>query len=94
MNVGPRDYSIRSQISVVGVQSALPRRHTRLLPIGVECTLPEPELSGFITQLGPAGPAPQGKDERTRARKSSRPSVPPLIPLCTEPRFGTPPRAG
>jgi ubiquinone/menaquinone biosynthesis C-methylase UbiE len=37
-------------------------------PIDVDCTLPEKELIGFFTRLGPVGLTLQETDERTRAQ--------------------------
>ena len=37
-------------------------------PIDVECVLPEPELVGYFTRLGPVGLALQQADETTRTR--------------------------
>ncbi|WP_409050572.1 class I SAM-dependent methyltransferase [Variovorax guangxiensis] len=37
-------------------------------PIDVTCTLPEKELVGYFTRLGPVGSVLQDADERTRAR--------------------------
>ncbi|MFD0275599.1 class I SAM-dependent methyltransferase [Kitasatospora sp. NPDC127111] len=39
-----------------------------LRPVDVECALPEAELVGYFTRLGPVGQALPGVDERTRAR--------------------------
>ena len=37
-------------------------------PLDVACTLPEAELKGYITRLGPLGRVLQQVDERTRSR--------------------------
>lgn len=37
-------------------------------PIDVACSLPEMELVGYLTQLGPVGLVLQEADERTRTR--------------------------
>ena len=37
-------------------------------PLDVACTLPEKELAGYLTRLGPVGTALQEADERTRTR--------------------------
>lgn len=59
-----------------------------LQPIDVQCTLPERELIGFFTQLGPVGLALQGKDERTRTQviEAVRPAFDPYV-HGTEVRF-------
>lgn len=41
---------------------------TGIRPVDVACTLPEPELVGYFTRLGPVGQALPEVDERTRAR--------------------------
>ncbi len=50
-------------------------------PIDVECTLPEKELVGYFTRLGPVGLALQGADERTRAQviEAVRPAFEPFV---------------
>jgi SAM-dependent methyltransferase len=52
-----------------------------LQAIDVECTLPEKELIGYFTRLGPVGLALQGEDERTRAKviDAVRPAFDPFV---------------
>jgi ubiquinone/menaquinone biosynthesis C-methylase UbiE len=52
-----------------------------LQPIDVECTLPETELIGYFTRLGPVGLTLQGEDERTRAHviEAVRPAFDPFV---------------
>jgi SAM-dependent methyltransferase len=49
--------------------------------IDVECALPEKELVGYFTRLGPVGLALQGVDERTRAQviEAVRPAFEPFV---------------
>ncbi len=39
-----------------------------LAPVDRECTLPEPQLQGYFTRLGPVGLVLQDQDEATRAQ--------------------------
>jgi len=57
-------------------------------PIDVECTLPEKELVGYFTRLGPVGLVLQEADERTRAQviDTVRPAFDPYV-HGTEVRF-------
>jgi SAM-dependent methyltransferase len=52
-----------------------------LQAIDVECTLPEEELIGYFTRLGPVGLTLQGEDERTRAQviEVVRPAFDPFV---------------
>jgi ubiquinone/menaquinone biosynthesis C-methylase UbiE len=52
-----------------------------LQAIDVECTLPETELIGYFTRLGPVGLTLQGEDERTRAQviDAVRPAFDPFV---------------
>jgi SAM-dependent methyltransferase len=52
-----------------------------LQAIDVECTLPENELVGYFTRLGPVGLTLQGADERTRAQviEAVRPAFDPFV---------------
>jgi ubiquinone/menaquinone biosynthesis C-methylase UbiE len=52
-----------------------------LQAIDVECTLPEKELIGYFTRLGPVGLTLQGEDERTRAKviDAVRPAFDPFV---------------
>jgi SAM-dependent methyltransferase len=49
--------------------------------IDVECTLPEKDLVGYFTRLGPVGLALQGADEQTRAHviEAVRPAFEPFV---------------
>jgi SAM-dependent methyltransferase len=50
-------------------------------PIDVECTLPERELVGYLTRLGPVGLILQEADDQTRARviEAARPAFEPYV---------------
>jgi ubiquinone/menaquinone biosynthesis C-methylase UbiE len=52
-----------------------------LQAIDVECTMPEKELIGYFTRLGPVGLTLQGEDERTRAHviEAVRPAFDPFV---------------
>jgi SAM-dependent methyltransferase len=52
-----------------------------LQAIDVECTLPEKELIGYFTRLGPVGLTLQGEDERTRTQviEAVRPAFDPFV---------------
>ncbi len=53
------------------VQSLLQRsgwQHIAIEPIDVPCTLPEKDLLGYLSRMGPVGAALQQADEHTRAR--------------------------
>jgi ubiquinone/menaquinone biosynthesis C-methylase UbiE len=52
-----------------------------LQAIDVECTLPEQELIGYFTRLGPVGLTLQGEDERTRTQviEAVRPAFDPFV---------------
>jgi ubiquinone/menaquinone biosynthesis C-methylase UbiE len=65
---GPGQFAFADPQRVAGILDASGWADVGIQPIDVECTLPEPELIGFITRLGPVGSALQGKDERTRAQ--------------------------
>lgn len=64
---GPGQFSFADPRRVAAILDAGGWIDVDLQPIDVECTLPEPELIGFFTQLGPVGLALQGQDEQTRA---------------------------
>jgi ubiquinone/menaquinone biosynthesis C-methylase UbiE len=78
---GPGQFSFANPQRVAAILDAGGWADVDLQPIDVECTLPEPELIGFITQLGPVGLALQGKDERTRAQviEAVRPAFDPFV---------------
>lgn len=65
---GTGQFSFADPRRVAAILDASGWTDVDLQPIDVECTLPEPELIGFFTQLGPVGLALQGQDEQTRAR--------------------------
>jgi len=85
---GPGQFSFADPQRVTAILDAGGWADVDLQPIDVECTLPEPELIRFITQLGPVGLALQGKDERTRAHviAAVRPAFEPFV-HGTEVRF-------
>src|SRR5688500_11996143 len=78
---GPGQFSFANPQRVAAILAAGGWADVDLQPIDVECTLPEPELIGFITRLGPVGLALQGKDERTRAQaiEAVRPAFDPFV---------------
>jgi SAM-dependent methyltransferase len=65
---GPGQFSFADPHRVAGILEAAGWAGVDLQPIDVECTLPEKELIGYFTRLGPVGLALQGEDERTRAQ--------------------------
>ena len=65
---GPGQFSFADPQRVAAILDASGWADVDLQPIDVRCTLPEPELIGFVQQLGPVGLALQGKDERTRGQ--------------------------
>jgi len=85
---GPGQFSFADPQRVAAILEAGGWADIDLQPIDVECTLPEPELIGFFTQLGPVGLALQGQDERTRAQviEAVRPAFDPFV-YGTEVRF-------
>jgi ubiquinone/menaquinone biosynthesis C-methylase UbiE len=85
---GPGQFSFADPPRVAAILDASGWADVDLQPIDVQCTLPEPELIGFFTQLGPVGLALQGKDERTRAHviDAVRPAFDPFV-RGTEVRF-------
>ncbi|MCX8564418.1 class I SAM-dependent methyltransferase [Mycolicibacterium mucogenicum] len=78
---GPGQFSFADPQRVAAILDASGWADVDLQPIDVQCTLPEPELIGFFTQLGPVGLALQGKDERTRAQviDAVRPAFDPFV---------------
>jgi SAM-dependent methyltransferase len=65
---GPGQFSFADPHRVAGILEAGGWAGVDLQPIDVECTLPEKELIGYFTRLGPVGLTLQGEDERTRAQ--------------------------
>ncbi|OBF59887.1 hypothetical protein A5787_20915 [Mycobacterium sp. 852002-50816_SCH5313054-b] len=78
---GPGQFSFADPQRVAAILDAGGWADVDLQPIDVECTLPGPELIGFIRQLGTVGLALQGKDERTRAQviDAVRPAFDPFV---------------
>ncbi|EHB49866.1 Methyltransferase type 11 [Mycolicibacterium rhodesiae JS60] len=78
---GPGQFSFADPQRVAATLNAGGWTDVDLQPIDVECTLPEPELIGFFTRLGPVGLALQGEDERTRAHviEAVRPAFDPFV---------------
>ena len=78
---GPGQFSFADPQRVAAILGAGGWADVDIQPIDVECGLPEPELIGFITRLGPVGLALQGKDERTRAQviEAVRPAFDPFV---------------
>ena len=63
---GPGQFSFADPERVAAILDSGGWADVDLQPIDVECTLPEAELTRFITELGPVGMALQGSDESTR----------------------------
>jgi SAM-dependent methyltransferase len=78
---GPGQFSFADPQRVAAILDAGGWADVDIQPIDVECTLPEPELIGFITRLGPVGLALQGEDGRTRAQviAAVRPAFDPFV---------------
>jgi SAM-dependent methyltransferase len=65
---GPGQFSFADPQRVAAILEGGGWADVDLQAIDVECTLPEKELIGYFTRLGPLGLALQGEDERTRAQ--------------------------
>ncbi|MBB3600675.1 SAM-dependent methyltransferase [Mycolicibacterium sp. BK556] len=78
---GPGQFSFGDPQRVAAILDSGGWTDVDLQPIDVGCALPEPELIGFFTRLGPVGLALQGADERTRARviEAVRPAFDPFV---------------
>jgi ubiquinone/menaquinone biosynthesis C-methylase UbiE len=63
---GQFSFADRQRVSSILEQSGWAEIDIR--PLDVDCILPERELVGYFTQLGPVGPILQEADERTRTQ--------------------------
>ena len=85
---GPGQFAFadRERVSVILEKSGWVEIDLR--PVDVDCTLPEKELSRYLTRLGPVGMALQEADDSTRARvvETVRPAFDPYV-HGTEARF-------
>ena len=85
---GPGQFAFadRERVSVILEKSGWAEIDLR--PVDVDCTLPEKELSRYLTRLGPVGMALQEADDSTRARvvETVRPAFDPYV-HGTEARF-------
>lgn len=64
----PGQFSFGNADRVRGVLEQSGWVRVDIQPIDVECTLPEKDLRGYLTRLGPVGVALRDADEGTRAR--------------------------
>jgi SAM-dependent methyltransferase len=78
---GPGQFSFADPQRVAAILEGGGWADVDLQAIDVECTLPEKELIGYFTRLGPVGLALQGEDERTRAQviEAVRPAFDPFV---------------
>ncbi|MGH8782232.1 class I SAM-dependent methyltransferase [Paraburkholderia sp.] len=65
---GPGQFAFADHGRVVSILEASGWTDIDIVPIDIECTLPETELIGCFTRLGPLGLILQNVDERTRAQ--------------------------
>lgn len=64
----PGQFSLGDRQRISSILERSGWAETGIHPIDVECTLPEQELVGYLTRLGPVGAALQDVDERTRTQ--------------------------
>ena len=65
---GPGQFAFADRDTVEAILARSGWTGVDLRPIDVTCTLPEPELIGYVTRLGPLGQALPSADGPTRAR--------------------------
>jgi ubiquinone/menaquinone biosynthesis C-methylase UbiE len=78
---GPGQFAFADPQRVAAILEGAGWSDVDLQAIDVECTLPEKELIGYFTRLGPVGLTLQGEDERTRAQviEAVRPAFDPFV---------------
>jgi SAM-dependent methyltransferase len=78
---GPGQFSFADPQRVAAILEGGGWAGVDLQAIDVECTLPEKELIGYFTRLGPVGLTLQGEDERTRTQviDAVRPAFDPFV---------------
>jgi SAM-dependent methyltransferase len=78
---GPGQFSFADSQRVAAILEGGGWADVDLQAIDVECTLPEKELIGYFTRLGPVGLTLQGADERTQAQviEAVRPAFDPFV---------------
>jgi ubiquinone/menaquinone biosynthesis C-methylase UbiE len=78
---GPGQFAFADPQRVAAILEGAGWADVDLQAIDVECTLPEKELIGYFTRLGPVGLTLQGEDERTRAQviEAVRPAFDPFV---------------
>jgi SAM-dependent methyltransferase len=64
----PGQFALAIERRLCGILQASGWAEIDIAPLDVVCTLPEKELAGYLTRLGPLGLALREADERTRAR--------------------------
>jgi SAM-dependent methyltransferase len=64
----PGQFAFADRDRVHGILQGSGWSRIDIRPIDVDCTLPEKELTGYLTRLGPVGLILQEVDEETRAR--------------------------
>ncbi|RKP49365.1 class I SAM-dependent methyltransferase [Trinickia fusca] len=64
----PGQFSLGDRQRISSILERSGWAETGIHPIDVECALPEQELVGYFTRLGPVGAALQDVDERTRTQ--------------------------
>lgn len=65
---GPGQFAFADGLRVRGILHESGWTDIDIRPIDIECALPEQDLVGYLTRLGPVGLVLQEADERTRAR--------------------------
>lgn len=78
---GPGQFAFADRQRVAGILQASSWTGIDIAPIDVECVLPEKDLVGYFTRLGPVGNALQDVDEATRRRviDTVRPAFDPFV---------------
>jgi hypothetical protein len=64
----PGQFAFADERRLCGILQASGWAEIDIAPLDVVCTLPEKELEGYLTRLGPLGLALREVDEGTRAR--------------------------